>query len=59
MADNCCTGTINSRNFVTTALKFYQDTEKGGTAVAQWLRCCATNRKVADSIPDGTIGNFH
>jgi len=21
-----------------------------GTAVAQWLRCCATNRKVADSI---------
>ena len=24
-----------------------------GTAVAQWLRCCATNRKVAGSIPDG------
>jgi len=23
-----------------------------GTAVAQWLRYCATNRKVADSIPD-------
>jgi len=22
-----------------------------GTAVAQWLRCCATNRKVAGSIP--------
>jgi len=22
----------------------------GGTAVAQWLRCCATNRKVAGSI---------
>jgi len=21
-----------------------------GTAVAQWLRCCATNRKVAGSI---------
>jgi len=21
------------------------------TAVAQWLRCCATNRKVAGSIP--------
>ena len=21
--------------------------------VAQWLRCCATNRKVAGSIPDG------
>jgi len=25
-----------------------------GTAVAQWLRCCATNRKVA-----GVIGIFH
>jgi len=22
-----------------------------GTAVAQWLMCCATNRKVAGSIP--------
>jgi hypothetical protein len=27
--------------------------------VAQWLRYCATNRKVADSIPDGVIGIFH
>jgi hypothetical protein len=24
-----------------------------GTAVAQWLRCCATNRKVTGSIPGG------
>ena len=31
----------------------------GGTAVAQWLRCCATNRKVGGSIPDGVIGIFH
>ena len=30
-----------------------------GTAVAQWLRCCATNRKVAVSIPAGAIGIFH
>jgi len=30
-----------------------------GTAVSQWLRCCATNRKVAGSIPDGVIGIFH
>ena len=30
-----------------------------GTAVAPWLRCCATNRKVAGSIPDGVIGIFH
>ena len=29
-----------------------------GTAVAQWLRCCATNRKVAGSIPDCVIGFF-
>ena len=31
----------------------------GGTAVAQWLRYCATNRKVAGSIPDGIFGIFH
>ena len=30
-----------------------------GTAVAQWLRCCDTNRKVAGSIPAGVIGIFH
>ena len=30
-----------------------------GTTVAQWLRCCATNRKVAGSIPDGVNGVFH
>ena len=28
------------------------------TAVAQWLRCCATNREVAGSIPAGVIGFF-
>ena len=27
-------------------------------AVAQWFRCCATNRKVAVSIPAGVIGFF-
>jgi hypothetical protein len=26
---------------------------------AQWLGCCATNRKVAGSIPDDVIGIFH
>ena len=30
-----------------------------GTAVEQWLRCCATNRKVAGSIPAGVTGIFH
>jgi len=28
------------------------------TAVARWLRCCATNRKVAGSIPAGVSGFF-
>jgi hypothetical protein len=31
----------------------------GGTVVAQWLRYCAANRKVAGSIPDSVIGIFH
>ena len=30
-----------------------------GTAEVQCLRCYATNRKVAGSIPDGVIGIFH
>jgi len=29
-----------------------------GTAVAQWLRCCAIIRKVAGSIPAGVSGFF-
>jgi hypothetical protein len=29
-----------------------------GTAVAQWLRYCVTNRKVAGSIPGGVSGFF-
>ena len=29
-----------------------------GTAVAQWLRCCATNQKVVGSIPAGVSGFF-
>jgi hypothetical protein len=31
----------------------------GPLMVAQWLRYCATNRKVGGSIPDGVIGIFH
>ena len=30
----------------------------GGTVVAQWTRCCATNWKVAGSIPAGVSGFF-
>jgi hypothetical protein len=29
------------------------------TAMSQWLRYCATNRKVTGSIPGGVIGIFH
>ena len=32
--------------------------QERGTAVAQWLRCCVTNRKVAGSIPDDVTGIF-
>ena len=31
---------------------------RAGTAVAQWLRCCATNQKVAGSIPACVSGFF-
>jgi hypothetical protein len=41
--------------FVNTLSVFLQGTH----AVAQWLRHCAPNRKVAGSIPDGVIGIFH
>jgi len=30
-----------------------------GTTVPQWLRCCATNQKVASLIPDGVIEMLH
>jgi len=38
-------------NFITCIIRL-------GTMVALWLRCCATNRKVAGSIPAGVIGFF-
>ena len=37
---------------------FKTSTAATGTAVAQWLRCCATNRQVAGSIPAGVSGFF-
>jgi hypothetical protein len=33
--------------------------QKKGTALVQCLWCCATNRKIAGSIPAGVIGIFH
>jgi len=38
--------------------RFYFLHRNRGTAVAQWLRCCTTNRKVAGSIPAGLTGFF-
>ena len=39
---------------ITVEFGSYQHVYKG-TAVAKWLRCCATNRKVTGSIPAGVI----
>ena len=40
-------------------MKIQRDTTiNGGTVVAQWLRCCTTNRKVACSIRAGVSGFF-
>jgi hypothetical protein len=47
IGDNELDGTYTLRNLVV------------GTAVEQWLRYCATNRKVAGSIPDGVTGILH
>jgi hypothetical protein len=38
---------------------WYETILKIPHAVAQWLRHCATNRKVAGSIPIGVTGIFH
>jgi len=44
----------NSKLFILLQLRNYFEE----TAVAQWLRCCATNRKVAGSIPAGVSGFY-
>jgi len=48
--------TQNTGTFTSTAVQSF--TYLNGTAVAQCLRCCATNQKVADSIPAGVSGFF-
>ena len=45
---------LNAHNTLNTRTYVYR-----GTAVAQWLRRCATNRKVAGSIAECVIGIFH
>ena len=52
MASCCVTG--GTRRFT---IK-HRPISKEGTAVAQWLRRSATNRKVAGSIPAGVSGIF-
>jgi len=49
-----CLNFINWLDFKLRRIIFF-----AGTAVVQCLRFCATNRKVAGSIPDGVIGIFH
>jgi len=50
------TGFLKSCSFRGTRLLLYQYILY--LAVVQWLRCCATNRKVAGSIPRGVSGFF-
>jgi hypothetical protein len=40
-------------------IDFHKAYDSTGHAVAQWLRHCAINRKVAGLIPDGVTGIFH
>ena len=54
-AETCCRIFIWFYNWIT-EIVLLQGTWR--TAVAQWLRCCATNRKVAGSIPAGVTGFF-
>ena len=44
--------------FVGETVNIAVGTKGRGTAVAQWLRCFATNRKVAGSIPASVRGFF-
>jgi len=53
--------TQNTGTFTSTAvqsLTLDSFTYLNGTAVAQWLRCCATNQKAAVSISAGVSGFF-
>jgi len=51
----CVCGGGSLRNNVRVYIYTYIYGDRGGTVV----RCCATNRKVVGSIPDGIIGIFH
>ena len=53
LSGECSNSNQTEANYTRMGLNYDQ-----GTTVAQWLRCCTTNRKVADSIPAGVIGFF-
>jgi hypothetical protein len=53
------TDSHNDRRRSRPSLRILTPTEMHkGTAVAQWLRCCATDRKDAGWIPAGVSGFF-
>ena len=56
---NVCLRKKNYDSFLKLPQKYLEVPDFLWTAVAQWLRCRATNRKVAGSIPIGVIGIFH
>jgi len=61
MAHSSGAVTVSCPAQFTTLFQWYASTGikrllfKMGTTVAQWLRCCATNRKATGSIPDGVL----
>jgi hypothetical protein len=46
-------------SLIFSVFEFVEEMGRGTLLVVQWLRHCATNQKVAGSIPDGVIGIFH
>jgi len=54
-----CNATFHDNKHFITLRQLYNTVGLLDTAAAQWVRCCATNRKVAGSIPAGVIGIFH
>jgi len=55
-ADSSGAGLRNALFWEEVTIKFCTIFVTLGAAIAQWLRCCATNRRVAGSIPAGVIG---
>ena len=49
---------LNESGTVAKYTYFICDTVGDRGRIAQWLRCCATNRKVAGLIPAGVTGFF-